>query len=288
MTLAASSGSRDRRIEDPSNLWIVHPAGRRLLPWFVARGISANAVSIFGLILGIGAATAYAHWHQWPWALLGLILSTGWLIADGLDGMIARATNTASAFGRFLDGVCDHGVFILIYVVIATSIGTGEGWALALSAGALHALQSNVYEGERARFHRRRDGLPAAVIVPAGNVLVRGYDALLATADRAARRFDDALGRSSDPQAMAAAYVQGAVPPLHFMCLLSANMRVWAIFLACLIGNPRLFWWFEIVPLSIVLVTGFGWHRLVEARILRRFADQFPPFHPDLTKDVTK
>src|SRR3954453_23971950 len=131
MTPLAPDGSRDRRIEDPTNLWIIHPVGRRLLPWFVARGISANAVSVAGLLLGVLAALAYAHWSAWPFALAGLLLSIAWLIADGLDGMIARATGTASPLGRALDGLCDHGVFILIYVVLALSIGTVEGWVLA-------------------------------------------------------------------------------------------------------------------------------------------------------------
>ena len=289
--MAATGGSRDRRIEDPTNLWIVHPAGRRLMPWFIARGISANAVSVGGLILGIMAAAAYYHWTSWPFTVLGLFLSIGWLIADGLDGMIARATGTTSALGRFLDGFCDHGVFILIYVSIATSIGTASGWALAIIAGALHATQSNIYEGERARFHRRRDGLPAAIIVPSGNFLQRGYEHGSAWADRAARRFDEALGRSAVPQRMADAYAEAAVPPMHLMSLLSANVRVYAIFVACLLGNPKLFWWFEIIFLTAILFTGFAWHRSAETRILRVFAANDPTHFssdPSSSKDVTK
>ena len=291
MTIAATGGSRDRRIEDPTNLWIVHPAGRRLMPWFIARGISANAVSVGGLVLGVMAAAAYYHWTAWPFTVLGLLLSIAWLIADGLDGMIARATGTTSALGRFLDGFCDHGVFILIYVSIATQIGTASGWVLAVTAGALHAIQSNIYEGERARFHRRRDGLPAAIVVPSGNFLQRGYEHGSAWADRAARRFDEALGRSPAPQRMADAYTEAAVPPMHLMSLLSANVRVYAIFVACLLGNPKLFWWFEILFLTTILFTGFAWHRSVETRILRLFAANDSTHFssdPGSSKDVTK
>jgi hypothetical protein len=281
MTPIPPGGSRDRRIEDPTNLWVVHPAGRIALPWFIARGISANAVSIMGLALGTGAAIAYAQWTEWPFALLGLLLSVGWLIADGLDGMIARATGTASPLGRFLDGICDHGVFILIYVVIATSIGTGYGWTLALTAGALHAIQSNIYEGERARFHRRAQGLPAAEIVPAGNVLQQGYEHLSAIVDRASRRFDDVLRRSPDPQRLGSTYANAAVGPLKLLSLLSANVRVYAIFIACVLGDPHLFWWFEIVPLTAILIVGFLWHRSVEIRLARPAAA--PVLHPEST-----
>lgn len=267
MTIPPPDRSRDRRIEDPSNLWIIHPAGRRLLPWFVARGISANAVSIAGLALGIGAAFAYSNWSDWRWAIAGLLLSVGWLIADGLDGMIARATGTASALGRFLDGLCDHGVFILIYVVLASSIGTAEGWALAISAGLAHAVQSSLYEGERARFHRRCKGDPGTPPVRSRNPLVLLYDSVANGIDRFARAFDQGLRRHPDPAAFGAAYGERATGPLGLMRLLSANMRVFAIFVACLVGNPRLFWWFELVPLTIILVIGLFWHRAVEARL---------------------
>ncbi len=283
MTPAHPGNTRERRIEEPTNLWIVHPVGRALLPWVVARGISANAVSIGGLAIGLGAAAAYHRWPSVAMCLLGLMLTTAWLIADGLDGMVARATGTASPLGRFLDGLCDHGVFVAIYVALAISVGTAEGWTLALVAGACHAIQSNLYEGERTRFHKRRDGVPADRIVPAGNALVRIYDGFGARMDRAARRFDDALADSPAARALADRYVAAAVPPMRLMCLLSANTRVQAIFVACVIGDPRLFWWFEIVALTAVLIAGFGWHRSVEARLLQR------PVHDQIfNKDFTR
>nr|WP_294810578.1 CDP-alcohol phosphatidyltransferase family protein [uncultured Sphingomonas sp.] len=269
MTSPPPDGSRDRRIEDPTNLWIIHPAGRALLPWFVARGISANAVSVIGLLLGGFAALAYANWHAWPFAFLGLLFSVGWLIADGLDGMVARATGTASALGRTLDGICDHGVFALIYILIAASIGTLEIWALAVAAGVLHAVQSSLYEGERARFHRRCKGLVSAPPAPSRNPLVRLYDGVAGSVDRIAFVFDAVLQREADPAAFGQAYGARAAKPMRLMSLLSANVRVYAIFFACLAGNPRYFFWFELIPLTAILVVGLTWHRTVESRLLR-------------------
>ncbi|WEK02013.1 MAG: CDP-alcohol phosphatidyltransferase family protein [Candidatus Sphingomonas phytovorans] len=277
MTTPPPDGSRDRRIEDPTNLWIIHPAGRALLPWAVEHRVSANLVSVVGLGLGILAASAYAQWHDWRLAVVGLALSIGWLIADGLDGMVARATNTASAVGRVLDGVCDHGVFILIYVVIATSIGTGEGWAWALGAGAAHAIQSSLYEGERARFHRRARGLPRGPASPAsGNPVVHGYDWLATWIDRVSTRFDSLFDDRAIAPRLAAAYAARAAAPMRLMILLTANVRVYAIFLACLAGDPRWFWWFELVPLSIVTIIGIAWHRQVESSLLRQFSAATP------------
>jgi CDP-diacylglycerol---serine O-phosphatidyltransferase len=269
MTIPPPDGSRDRRIEDPTNLWIIHPAGRLLLPWAIARGISANTVSVMGLILGALAAVSYANWSSWPFAFLGLLLSVGWLIADGLDGMIARATKTASPLGRALDGMCDHGVFFLLYLVLAISIGTLGGWILATAAGVLHAVQSSLYEGERTRFHRRCKGVAAVPPAPSRNPLVQLYDFVAGSVDRIAFRFDDAMSRAADPAALGRLYGARATRPMRLMRPLSANARVLAIFLACLAGHPNYFFWFELVPLTALLVVGLSWHRSVELRLLR-------------------
>ncbi|MGK6320653.1 CDP-alcohol phosphatidyltransferase family protein [Sphingomonas sp. DT-204] len=239
------------------------------MPWFIARGIPANAVSVGGLLLGALAALAYANWDVQPFAFVGLLLSVGWLIADGLDGMIARATGTASPLGRALDGLCDHGVFVLIYVVLALSIGTSEGWALACAAGAAHAVQSNLYESERARFHRRCRGVAAVTPAPSDNPFVRFYDQVAGTLDRLAAPFDETMRRQNDPERLAEAYGTQAARPMRLMSLLSANVRVCAIFLACVAGDPRLFWWFELGPLTAILVAGLAWHRVVEMRLIR-------------------
>ena len=264
----AAEGSRDRRIEDPTNLWLVHPTARALLPAALRLRVSANTVSVIGFGVGTAAAIAFAHWRTPALALVGLVLGVLWLVCDGLDGMVARATGTASAVGRVMDGVCDHGVFIVIYVLLASSIGTPAAWALAVTAGAAHALQSSLYEGERARFHRRvrGDAMPVAH-ANLGSAVVRGYDAIAGSIDRLAARFDAAMRSALDPMQAGRDYGHAAAPPMSAMSLLSANVRLIAIGLACLAGAPKLFWWFEIGPLTLVALVTIVWHRRVERRL---------------------
>ncbi len=282
MTVPPPDGSRDRRIEDPSNLWLIHPLGRLLLPVAVARGVSANAVSIAGLALGTAAALAYARLGDWRFALIGLVLSIGWLVADGLDGMVARATGTASPLGRMLDGLCDHGVFLLIYVALAIVWGTPAGWALAFAAGGVHAVQSSLFEGERTRFHRRVKGvaLVAAPPAPAASSLVRLYDRVAGMPDRLAMAFEQKLAASPDPVATGARYARAAVAPMRLLSLETANVRIFMVFVACLAGDPRLFWWFEIVPLTAILLIGLAWHRRVERALLSSVISSAPAEAP--------
>jgi CDP-diacylglycerol---serine O-phosphatidyltransferase len=273
MTEPRPDGSRDRRIEDPTNLWIIHPVARALTPWAVRRGISANNVSAAGFLIGSCAAAAFGGWQFWPLVFVGLALSIAWLVADGLDGMVARATGTSSPMGRIMDGVCDHGVFIVIYCAMALSINTAGVWALALLGGAAHAFQSSLYEGERARFHRRLKGEPPIVPTPSRSRVVRGYDWLATSPDRLSAAFDAAL---LDGRLSAADYGDRAARPMRFMIPLSANTRVWAIFAACLIARPALFWWFELVPLTLIAVIGMVWHRRVETLFLSSLRPDSP------------
>jgi phosphatidylglycerophosphate synthase len=265
--------TRDPRVEDPTNLWVVHPSGRALLPHALRLGISANAVSVIGLVIGAGAAVAYHHWADAGLATLGFLLTIGWLIADGLDGMVARATGSASPLGRVLDGICDHGVFACLYTSLALSIGGLGTWVLAFSAAIIHGLQASLYEGERARYHRRLRG-EALVAGPSPHKsrAVRFYDLIANSMDRVAAPFERRLAQSTNGKAFAARYAARAVPPMKLLALLSGNVRVISIFIACLAGDPRYFWWFEITALSAIAISGILWHRRVERLLINEDA----------------
>ena len=80
-----------------------------------ARGASADAVTLVGLALGLGAAALIALGAP-GWALIPLLLSR---LADGLDGAVARATRK-SDFGGYLDIVADflfYGTVPLAFVL---------------------------------------------------------------------------------------------------------------------------------------------------------------------------
>lgn len=268
MTALASDGSRDPAIESVSNLWLIHPLSRAGLGWALRLGVSANMVSIAGLLLGVASAVAYFYWQNPLWAAAGLLLSLGWLVADGLDGMIARATGTSSAAGRVLDGICDHGVFICIYVSLALSLGFASWIWLAAVAGLFHAIQSSLYESERVRYHRRiRAEVGAPDRIQPQGTGVRLYDKVFHALDRWATPFDRRMVASPDPALFARRYREAAGPSMKLMSLLSANTRVFAIFLAALAGDPYLFWWFEIGPLTFVAILAIFWHRRAENRV---------------------
>ena len=266
--LPPPDGSRDRRVDDPTNIWVVHLAGRMLLPLALRARVSANSVSVAGFVTGSAAAACFLGWREPGLATLGFLLCIVWLIFDGLDGMVARATGTASALGRFLDGAVDHGVFLLLYVALGAAIDTPEGWITGTIAGLVHGVQSNLFESERIRYHRRLRGDPGGERGPPSPYrLARLYDRVAGSLDRLAGRFDRALAAAPDRRALAAAYGERAAPPLRLMNLLTANSRVIALYAACLAGDPRLFLWWQLGPLTLVAAAGMFWHRRIERRL---------------------
>lgn len=262
--------ARPSQIEPITNRYGVHALARLMLPIAIRLRIHPNTVTLTGLFLGLCAAAAYLHWRDWRMATLGFLFMIGWHVMDGLDGKLARATGKTSAFGRLLDGIADYSCFVAVYVALAVT--QDNPWLALLAAivsGAVHALQSQFYEGERATWIRRSAGAFTAIArSEAGGAVERLYNRLERALGNQARPFD-ALLREAAPDArhrMLAIWQPRSSAVLHLMGPLSANGRTIAIWVAAMIGNPWLFWLWEIVPLSLLA--------LVAARRLRQSEDQ--------------
>lgn len=109
---------------------------RSLAHPIVALGLSANAITAFGLVFLIGIAYAFSNRNY--------LLAAGFIILNGfcdlIDGAVARQTNTATQLGKLFDRTADKisDAFILslyllfmqvplplgLYVIAATLIST--------------------------------------------------------------------------------------------------------------------------------------------------------------------
>jgi CDP-diacylglycerol--glycerol-3-phosphate 3-phosphatidyltransferase len=67
-------------------------------------GISPAVFTLFGLLLAVGAGVAFAFGRLRTGAVL--VLAAGF--ADMVDGAVARANESGSAFGAFMDSVVDR------------------------------------------------------------------------------------------------------------------------------------------------------------------------------------
>lgn len=273
MTDLISTAARPSVIEDPTNLWIIHPLADRLLAPALRLGIHPNTVSFTGMGLGALAGWCYWHWQQPLFVIAGFLLMVGWHVMDGLDGKLARASGKASPLGRVIDGVCDYLAFIFVLLPIALSF---DNWpatlALALLSGACHAVQSAWYEGEREAWKRRARGSFSTEIRAASGLGIEGlYNRVERTLGSRARAVDTALAGNPG---LLQTYLTATAPLLRGLSILSANNRTIVIALTCLAGNPRLYWYWEILGLSMIALA-MAW------RLRQREAEAMSVILPD-------
>lgn len=88
---------------------LIDPPLNRAGQWLARLGITANALTFTGLVLGLGGAAAIAF-GQIGWGLALIIANR---LADGLDGAVARARGP-SDLGGYFDIVADFAFYVSI------------------------------------------------------------------------------------------------------------------------------------------------------------------------------
>lgn len=282
---------RPRELQDPLNFHIYHP-----LAWQLARGlartpVTPNMVSVFGGLMVVLAAVAYAQ----PWyplsAMLGLALHMGWHVVDGADGDLARLTGRASPIGEMVDGLCDYLSHIVLYLVLgwllaAQNLLPSAGWTygLMLFAGLSHAVQSNHVEVQRRQYQWWVYGTPWLRASHAGEdsatrkswagALVSGYLAVASGMTPHALRIDAAVDAAKgEPARLAeiAATVRAESPRLLLLCkVLGPNPRAIVLGLSMLAGSPLWYFLYQSIVLNLLLAMSVAMHNAAARRIAVR------------------
>ena len=292
MTNATESVKRTSEIEEWTNRVFVHPISRALVTVLARWGVSPNAVSLAGLALGAGAAWAYLDYARWPMVALGFVLMIGWHVMDGADGQLARLTGKTSEIGKALDGLADHGTFVLVYLALAVAAARAEGswvWTWAVAAGVSHAVQASTYEAQRYAYDYWAQGKESGrVLTPdefraeaagaTGAAWALGQLQLLYLVVQARTgagggpvevRLAEAVrqrGRAPVAEAYRATHLAG----VRRWNLLCSNYRTVAIAVACLAGSPVWFFAFEAVVLNVVFVALLAMRRRNDRALLAR------------------
>lgn len=114
------------------------------------RSVIPNALTALNLVLGVFAIIYTFHGSYTTASLL----IVGAMVADGLDGRVARFFKVSSDFGKELDSLCDLVSFgvapaLLSYVFLLKDFGTAGALTAAAFAtcGALRLARFNVNTG---------------------------------------------------------------------------------------------------------------------------------------------
>lgn len=269
---------RTNEIEEFTNLYFIHPISGWLVPKLAARNITPNMVSLTGMTFGILAGFAYHHSQNPAMAVLGFVFMIMWHIMDGADGQLARLTKSYSEIGKILDGVCDYITFISVYVGIALMLSqesTGNVWTIVLVAGALHAIQSGAYEVQRGEYDYWGHGKQSAALPEISQMIADlkgkplfafmmsqfhiGYVRMQRCTSGISAQHREALAQALQDHPdktddIRALYREIFAPAVNGWSIMCANYRTIAIFIACVLGQPIYFFWFEIALLTPILV----------------------------------
>ncbi len=273
---------RPLSIEDATNAFFVHPLSNIVVKIALPLKISANVVSVLGLLAGLLAGFLYYHQSNTTYVVAAFAAMVAWHIFDGADGKIARATNTASAFGRILDGICDHLVFGAVYIAfVLYALANGASnmvWGLALFSAACHAVQSAAYEERRQIYQRRSRGQDRAEVVEnllnvggKKSVLASLYDKFQKLSSPSVSILDThlkELREQGTPQEQIQASVNKTVKTVKAWGLLNANNRTIMLAVMALIGHPLWYFVYEITFLNLIFIGLLMYEKKVEQKIV--------------------
>ncbi len=153
MTPAPVYASKGPVVEEWADRRFFRPIGWRVATALLPTRVSADAVTLVSLVLGVLAG--HLMWYANVWinaAGVGLFVVSD--IFDSADGQLARMRGTSTRMGRILDGLADTGRFVSLYGHLGARLYvSGWGWGGAVLAFA--ALLSHSYQAAAADFMRQ-------------------------------------------------------------------------------------------------------------------------------------
>ncbi len=291
-TPAPARVGRPLEIEEPLNRYWIHPLSRRLAIALVPTGVTPNEVSFGGAILTVAAGASYIL-LPWPGSVaLGFGLHALWHVVDGADGDLARRTGKSSTTGEIVDGLCDYGGHIVVYLMLAAALSQRVGWwawPAATAAGLSRIVQANHYETVRKTYVWRAYGVPwlrralpehgraVAWGGPIGGLitlLARGFVELSRLVAPDTRAIDLSLAQLEtrpaelvQARSLCGASGLGGVKRASW---LSANQRTILLGVSMALGSPVYFFIVEATALNLVM----AWSMNRQAAADRRLAGE--------------
>jgi phosphatidylglycerophosphate synthase len=269
-----------REVEGVLDLYFFRPVGFRLAQFFAKAGVTPAAVTLLSGLVGVIAGHLF-YYRDLLTNVVGMALLVCANAFDNADGQLARLTHRESRQGRIIDSIADHLVFVSVYVHLTLRyLVEGASPAiclLALAAGISHALQGAAADYYRSSYlyfvtHRARTGLDSAASLrsdyqelswrhePWNKFLLALYlnftrqQEMLAPDLKKLRDLANEFFRGEIPGWLRMRYRSLASPMFKWWSLLMTNSRMLVLFVLLFIGQPAWYFWFELIPLNLLLV----------------------------------
>lgn len=306
--LAASFKSMDT--EEFLDIYFNRPIGYVWALFFQKLGVHPNVVTILSIILGVAAGVMF-YFPDLKHTVIGILLLMWANHYDSCDGQLARMTGKKTRWGRMLDGFAGDIWFITIYAAICLrltnqplpfSIGSDEHftwgisiWLIAAFSGTVcHSKQCTLADyyrnihlfflkgkagSELDNFKQQREifhSLPwkgnfwwKAFLYFYGNY-TRQQEQMTPNFQRFYAMVQQQYG-DSIPQELRDEFRKGSLPLMKYTNILTFNTRAIALYFSLLIGEPWLYFIFEIVVMTALFVYMHHQHEALCARLYAKY-----------------
>ena len=267
-------------VEGVLDLYFYRPIGFRLAQFFERLKMTPAGVTLFAGLFGIVAGHLYFY-RNLRVNIVGMALHVCANALDNADGQLARLTHRETREGRIIDSLADHIGFLSIYVHLTLRyLAEGSSPAiclLAMAAGISHALQGAAADYYRSTYLYFRTA-PVAPTLDSSSLLKLDYRELrwqrrpwkkfllalylnftrqqeiLGPQLKKLRDLIGQLFQGEIPNWLRTRYRNLASPTLKWWGLLMMNSRMLVLFALLFIGQPIYYFWFELIPLNLLLV----------------------------------
>jgi len=265
--------------EEFIDIHFYRPIGYRWALFFNKFNISPNTVTILSIILGIAAGICF-YFSNLTLNIIGMLLLIWANSYDSADGQLARMTGKSSPLGRILDGACGDLWFFTIYAAICLRLTPSWGiwiWLLGAITGFFHAKQAamaDYYRNAHLLFLKGKSGSELSdsktlkeedkqltwknhFIYKFFNVFYINYTE---GQEKWSPYFQEMMQTlrskyyGEAPEWFRNAFREKSLPLMKFTNMLSFNTRVIALFISLFIGQPWLYFIFELTVLNAMLV----------------------------------
>jgi len=155
-TRAVEATFKSRDTEEWLDIWFTRPIGLQFARLFNLLGVHPNVVTVISIFLGVFAG--YCWWHTtMDWTVLGILMLMLANFLDSADGQLARMTGKKTLWGRLLDGFAGDLWFASIYIFLALRLTNepmpfcgGRTWGIwiwvimLVSGGVFHSRQAGL------------------------------------------------------------------------------------------------------------------------------------------------
>jgi hypothetical protein len=277
-------------VEEWTDVHFFRPVGIRIARALEPTGVSADQVTLWGLMVGLVAGHLVVYSSLWL-NLAGVALLVVSDLFDSADGQLARLRGTSTRLGRVLDGLSDMVRFLNLYVHLLVRMVHAQGYGWPAVVLVLVVIWSHSFQGATVDFIKnvflevgvggggetdlpedlepgRQGGARARI----ARRLYRAYSRRQVMMFPVTYRLLQSTRRAVPDRGFREQYADRQAPLLPVLTLIATNIRFALLAAAILAGHV---WWFlfaTAVPMNLVMAAVILVHERNTAILVRGIA----------------